>query len=627
MTLGKSLYLTGGADAVDVSKSDAATVAIIGGGPRGISVLERLLMRCAGTGPLTIDLYDQVSPGNGRVWDPRQSAHLLMNTPAQEVTIFSGPPDSGPVRAGAGPSLAQWSPSGDRPEYSGYETRRQYGRYLRCAVEAMVAAAPGHVTVRMFTGTVVEILTHNGDFTVRTETGELWAYDSVVLATGHPQPESPSLATKTGTQIILGDSAADLSLDLIDGGDTVAAIGMGLGFHDVVALLTQGRGGSYTESSSGELEYRPGGSEPTIVGVSRSGLPILARGRNEKPASFSFTPRLCTVQRMSAQRRSGQLDFARDVYPWIMAEAAATFCATHIAARAPGLEAEFLTQVTALGAHPSPMRAVQELGNTYGVTETLPDLDAMARPFARRRYRSQAAWTRALRAHLRADLAEAEQGNLSNPLKAALDTLRDLRPAIRTAVNHGGLTPESHERDFVTRFTPAYSILAAGPPARRNQELLALMRCGIVRVAGPHAAVTQSDGRTRVVSPAVPEAIEVDITVDTRIPPHRIGEGRTGLYRQLLADGLVRRYCHEGVTTMVETGACDTDPETGQAIGADGTPVAGLFVVGIPTERQRWFTQIGNGRPGVTTEFSSDADRVATHCLNKLAAAAKGMAR
>lgn len=628
MILGDSLMLAasdlGGPDSTRAPR--IPTIAIIGGGPRGISVLERMLLRAGATDGLNIDVYDQVSPGSGRVWDPRQSGHLLMNTPAQEVTIFSGPGDGGPVRAGAGPSLAEWSHSVDRAEYRGYETRRQYGMYLRFALEAMIAHAGSGIRVRCFTDIVVEIRSQHGDFLLTTGSGVTRVYDCAVLATGHPQPESPSPEEQFDRRVIAGDSASDQCLDGVTGDMTLAAVGMGLGFHDVVALLTQGRGGAFSESESGEIEYHASGDEPTIVGLSRSGLPILARGRNEKPPNFSFTPRLCTVESMLELRRSGPLDFYRDVHPWITAEITATFYASHLAVRTPAQAVEFLTEVTHLGATATPSQTVRTLGAAFGVHERLPSLEAMARPFGDT-YTSQADWTVRLQRHLRADLTEAEQGNVTNPLKAALDTLRDLRPSIRAAVNFGGLTPESHEQDFLGRFVPAYSILAAGPPARRNDELLALMRAGIVRIAGPSAQLSaMPSGRYRIESPSVAGVIEADSVVDTRIPPYIAGAGRSVLYRQLLASGLVRRYRHGGASS-IETGACETDPDTGQSIGVDGNPVAGLFIIGIPTERQRWFTQIGNSRPGVHTEFTADADRVAVNCLTRTHRRVGGMTR
>ena len=63
-------------------------VGIVGAGPRGLSVLERL---CANASPagLQVHVVDPYPPGAGRVWRTEQSRHLLMNTVAAQVSMFT----------------------------------------------------------------------------------------------------------------------------------------------------------------------------------------------------------------------------------------------------------------------------------------------------------------------------------------------------------------------------------------------------------------------------------------------------------------------------------------------------------------------------------------------------------
>lgn len=103
------------------------TIAIVGGGPRGISVLERLgsFLRDSAlqgsaelaaaddrsvpsAGNVAIRLIDDVEPGAGRVWRTDQSSTLCMNTLADAVTLFTEPGSSvrGPVLEG--PTLYEW---------------------------------------------------------------------------------------------------------------------------------------------------------------------------------------------------------------------------------------------------------------------------------------------------------------------------------------------------------------------------------------------------------------------------------------------------------------------------------------------------------------------------------------
>lgn len=68
---------------------------------------------------------------------------------------------------------------------------------------------------------------------------------------------------------------------------------------------------------------------------------------------------------------------------------------------------------------------------------------------------------------------------MNSPLKASTDVLRDVREALRRAIEFSGLTPGSH-RYFMEKFNPIINRVSFGPPLRRNQELLALMNAGIV---------------------------------------------------------------------------------------------------------------------------------------------------
>lgn len=73
--------------------------------------------------------------------------------------------------------------------------------------------------------------------------------------------------------------------------------------------------------------------------------------------------------------------------------------------------------------------------------------------------------------------------------------------------------------------------------------------------------------------------------------------------------------------TEFATGGLDIVRRTFQVRDAEGAAHPGLFALGVPTEHVRWFTQIGNGRPGVATDFLKVADTVAREVLGPLTAA------
>ena len=88
----------------------AIKVGIIGLGPRGLTLLERIVAheRESRTTELEIYLFDRNEPGVG-CHDPEQPDFLLVNTVAGQITLFSDPSvrDAGPVLDG--PSFFQLS--------------------------------------------------------------------------------------------------------------------------------------------------------------------------------------------------------------------------------------------------------------------------------------------------------------------------------------------------------------------------------------------------------------------------------------------------------------------------------------------------------------------------------------
>lgn len=84
----------------------------MGGGPRGLAVVERTLDRLAHSNdreetPVLV-WFDDSSFGSGKVWNPYQTTALLMNTVASQLSGF---PDSSAGIEGRyleGPTFYEW---------------------------------------------------------------------------------------------------------------------------------------------------------------------------------------------------------------------------------------------------------------------------------------------------------------------------------------------------------------------------------------------------------------------------------------------------------------------------------------------------------------------------------------
>ena len=91
--------------------SQSIRTALIGAGPRGTSVLERLLANWrlrnpsvsgpGGAAGLHIDVVDPYPAGPGHVWQPGQSRLYLMNTQAFYPTVIPEDPELAAPVAGA----------------------------------------------------------------------------------------------------------------------------------------------------------------------------------------------------------------------------------------------------------------------------------------------------------------------------------------------------------------------------------------------------------------------------------------------------------------------------------------------------------------------------------------------
>jgi uncharacterized NAD(P)/FAD-binding protein YdhS len=129
------------------------TILIAGAGPRGLSVLERLVT-IGGTiesppSGLTVEIVDPYEPGAGRIWRSDQSGALLMNTVIGQITIFGHDPAE--PEEDAGPSFWEWLQEQTDPELLALEANGYAPRRDRCATRSSTstsrpATAPARAT-------------------------------------------------------------------------------------------------------------------------------------------------------------------------------------------------------------------------------------------------------------------------------------------------------------------------------------------------------------------------------------------------------------------------------------------------------------------------------------------------
>lgn len=628
------------------------TVCVIGAGPRGLSVLERL---CAnerarpGGRRLVVHVVDPGRPGAGGVWRVDQSKHLLMNTVSSQVTVFTDASAriEGPIEPG--PSLYDWAAEltllGGFEEYEDwvaeevtrlgpdtYPTRALYGRYLIYCFQRIVARAPQHMTVHVHRSQAVAMSdvhgVSNGHQGVRLENGtRLNELDAIVMAQGHVgarltprQERTAALARIHFLTYITPSNPADVDLEVIEPGSTVLMRGLGLNFFDYMALLTLGRGGRFIAEGD-RLRYRPSGAEPVLYASSRRGVPYHARGENQKGAYGRYLPRLLTGEYVAGLRERSmaggdRLDFAADLWPLLCREVESVYYETLLRSNARPEDAERLgLAILHAPEGTEPIDVARDFGIGDG---ELWDWKRIMDPCRGRQFADRDEFRRWILGYLEQDVRHAEAGNLEGPLKAALDVLRDMRNEVRLAVDHGGLDGGSHRDDLEGWYTPLNAFLSIGPPVSRIREMIALIEAGVLELTGPGTQIRFDAVNPSFVaeSRAVPgPPIRANALIEARLPEPDLRRTADPLLLHLLNTEQASPFrIPSGAGSEHETGGLAVSERPYHLLDARGRAHPRRFAFGVPTEAVHWATAAGI-RPGVDSVTLGDSDSIARAML------------
>lgn len=607
------------------------TYAIIGTGPRGLSVLERLALELKNKHSyqkkVQVYIFDNVDPGAGRIWKANQKDCFLMNTLSRDVTMYSEPKKGELPLFRYRPTLAEWISHAEIPAIkdhkgSDFVPRKVYGMYLKDFFSNVIKQLIKYAHVTVINDEVIDIHADRNGYILETlKDEENYKVDSVVLALGHGKVKTkkekiyPEIGS--ATKYINGDSAADMNLDEIKTNDNVFIKGLGLSFYDILAGLTIGRGGKFVTLQD-KLVYKPSGKEPFIIAGSRSGLPLPARGRNQKHTGYSaptyfFTQNKITERLQSYDKKT--LYFKRDILPLIQAEI------EHVYYRASLIERDNIREGRLFSkeylSKRDPYSHIPEsIKNTYSL-ERFPELDLykLARPFQLIEFKSQSDFRDTLLKYIQEDIKEAGKGNLEGPVKAALDVMRDLRDLLRHNIELGLMNPKSFVEEFKQEFEPVCSLLTAGPPLVRLQQIRALIEAEQLEILAPGIEqFTDNNSKLHVYSSKVDNFIEkIDVYIDGILPTPSLKSRSDTLLSNLLKKGRIREYSK--LLPFGIEGGIDIDDRTYKIIGKSGDIQKGIYCIGIPTEKPNWFTQVGSGTAKKYSYFTEEADLLVNSML------------
>ncbi|MFF7596578.1 FAD/NAD(P)-binding protein [Streptomyces mirabilis] len=542
-----------------------ATLVIVGAGPRGTGLIERIAANApelyAGSG-LDIHLVDPHPPGAGRIWREAQSPLLWMNSHAEDVTMFTDETVvmDGPVRPG--PTLHEWAAIDGRT----FADRQLQGAYLSWVHEQAVAALPPDVTVHHHPCRALRV---SGP---REGRQQVWLEgrprpllaDLVVLALGHLDAEldqeQGELATYAHAHDLVHlppDFTADSDLSSLAPGEPVLVRGFGLAFVDLMVLLTEGRGGRYDGDT-----YLPSGREPVLYVGSRRGVPYHSKIGYDWTGERPPLPRFFGPAEVDALlARPEGFDFRRDVWPSIEKELG--FAHYHrLFTVHPERTAIAWTDFEEKYAAGEAAEREALVASAVPDPADRLDLAALDRPLDGVRYASHEEFQDGLRAYVEGDLRRRHDPGNSPDLAVFLGLLSVYGQLIRL----GDVGPWWHG---------FFSYLASGPPGPRLRQMLALSRAGVVRFVGADMAVVAEDGVFRASSATVPgETIEARALVEARLPEPTVGRALDPLLRELHADGAVE----------TPEGLLRVDRSDGRILDRGGRPHPRRFALGPYTD-------------------------------------------
>lgn len=589
-------------------------IVLIGAGPRGLVAAERLIERQRKSNQfdqLNIVLIDPFGIG-GRVWQTNQSHELIMNTNPDQITLFTDDTDqiNGPIIPGL--NLFDWAQR-DAADYlkehdfdqknkflseinelksNGYASRSLFGVYLKWFFEYLQTRITQTTSLSVITeeARAVKPISQSNEYLVETSNHELHA-DAVIMALGHcenkPTPEQVKLrdfAGKNKINYIYPTQPQEYDFNNLTAGQTLIVRGLGLSFFDAVAMLTTGRDGQFEPGADGYLIYRPSGKEPKIVAGSRLGVPLKAKGRNEKPNDERAQAHFFTAKWFQETQQRGSV--AGDEFISLAHhEVEYVYYERLLQQKYPQIDRARLLNKFVTATDPDEVIKHSKINasdrfNWERLMNPTKFIDDSADPQVMARY-------------LQNDVDAAREGTKTGPMTAALEVFRDIRDVLRQVINLQLLSPDDYRENFLGQFSYENSHLAVGPPEIRIEELRALVLAGVVTLLAPEMTVDTDDQTGQFVtwSKQQPQKRhEADYLLEARLPSIKVEQSQNPLMQNLLTTELAQPHELElSDGTQFKTGGIDVDIKTEQLL-VNSKPNKRLYVWGIPTEGKQWFT-------------------------------------
>ena len=559
-------------------------IAIIGAGPYGLIALDRVIKQSPINERVEVLLFDPDGPG-GNVWREDQSDQVIMNTVMQHVTLFS---------EDEGPNLAEWSRA-EAPKYlsslnyeevfsaetklgkNDYCQRRYYGVYQSWFFDELLRALPENVTVDLIKEKVIDLT--KTEMAILIQASRSYQVNDAILATGHSanylskaEMENQEYAEAHKLFYQGPGNPSDTQLDHLVEGDTVILRGLGLSFFDYIALFVAKWGGKFSEEENC-LVYEPSGKEPLLVVGSGRGLPYHARPNNQKNPGEEAQPQILTQEFMEQFQGS-----AEELFDLLKKEAELVFYQKKLAHTKLDLE-NFLQDYRQYDR--------ETVLNDYQISaENRLDWTALLDPANNV---SPEEFPDFIQTYLKKDIAEAELGNQTGAIAAAIDTYKELQAPFNAMLDQEKFTPKEYFEDFFGTFNRNYSFLTIGAPVIRQKQLLALAEAGVIEFLAPEMVIERTNGSFLAYSKKNPNrSFKGKNLIEARLPATSLERTKNSLLLKMREKGYLSAHSLTFDGSKHATGAIQVARKTHQVIDKNGTVLPHIYCYGIPLEGLDW---------------------------------------
>lgn len=252
------------------------TIAIIGLGPRGTSLLERLLTNIIKNrlmGKVKILLFDKNKSKGYGCHSPKISNYLLVNTISDQITMYFGSEMEKFGIINNGQSFYEWNKLSDKNgKKTDYLSRVKLSEYLEFFyTEQINRMIENNIEFEVIDKEVVDII-YGNSIAIKIKNNVEYQVTFAITSLGH---QNNNIINENNCDRLINTSF----LKKLNK-KSVAIQGLGLTAFDVISELTEGKDGRFKRDENNKLVYLPSGKEPKIYLYSRSGLFLSSRAYN-----------------------------------------------------------------------------------------------------------------------------------------------------------------------------------------------------------------------------------------------------------------------------------------------------------------------------------------------------------